>query len=269
LHNDCNNFLIIVVIFLCLHLICCASTHIIMKLKSLLTIGLLIPASSQAASLLTGGHMDAPAFGYVSNAEVALDPLLTQGFEPHFHNEGGADGAIVDGIVQTLDSEYEPGDLIIVVPEFSVTTVAATSYYWLPETEQAAADNSAPFLGIGLEELDPGDWVGGTVSLKLVGIAGPGNFLFWQDDGFGGANVFFDSAGDTITLTAGSHTHFNWGFTEKGIYGLEFEISGTHIDDGFQNASAIYTFQVPEPTTAMLGAIGTLALLRRRRTTVR
>lgn len=237
-----------------------------MKLKSLLTLGLILPISAQAASLLTGGHMDGPAFGYVSNADVVLDRLLTQGFEPHYHNHGGSDAAVVDGVAQTTESEYEPGDLIVVVPELSVTTVGPVNYYWLPETEPDASANGTPFLGIGIEELVPGDWIGGTVSLKLVSITGPGDFMLWQDHGVGGANVFFDSAGDSFTLTAGSHTHYNWGFTEKGTYGLEFEISGDHVVDGLQSASGLYTFQViPEPTTTLLGAFGALALLRRRR----
>ena len=237
-----------------------------MKLKSLLTLGLILPISAQAASLLTGGHMDGPAFGYVSNADVVANPLLNQGFEPHLHNEGGADGAIIDGGRETVPSEYEPGDVTIVVPELSVTTLGSVSYYLLPETEQYASENGTPFLGIGIEELAPGDWVGGTVSLKLLSISGPGDFLLWQDDGFGGANMFFDSAGDSFTLAAGSHTHYNWGFSEKGIYELEFEISGNHVDDDFQSASGLYTFQViPEPTTTLLGAFGALALLRRRR----
>jgi surface-anchored protein len=237
-----------------------------MKLKSLLTLGLILPISAQAASLLTGGHMDGPAFGYVSNADVVANPLLTQGFEPHLHNEGGADGAIIDGVRETVPSEYEPGDVTIVVPELSVTTLGSVSYYLLPETEQDASENGTPFLGIGIEELAPGDWVGGTVSLKLLSISGPGAFLLWQDDGFGGANVFFESAGDSFTLAAGSHTHYNWGFTEKGIYELEFEISGNHVDDDFQSASGLYTFQViPEPSAALLGVLGALATLRRRR----
>jgi surface-anchored protein len=249
---------------------CRATPHQItnntMKLKSLLTLGLILPISTQAASLLTGGHMDGPAFGYVSNADVLLDPLLTQGFEPHYHNHGDPDAAVVDGVAQSAESEYAPGDLIVVVPELSVTTSSSINYYWLPETELDASANGTPFLGIGIEELVPGDWIGGTVSLKLLSISGPGDFLLWQDDGFGGANMFFDSAGDSFTLAAGSHTHYNWGFTEKGIYELEFEISGNHVDDDFQSASGLYTFQViPEPTTTLLGAFGALALLRRRR----
>jgi hypothetical protein len=67
-----------------------------MKHITALTLPLALAISQPvfAASLLTGGHIDGPAFGYISDADVISDPLLTQGFEPHFHNEGGPDGAI-------------------------------------------------------------------------------------------------------------------------------------------------------------------------------
>lgn len=220
-----------------------------------------------AASLLTGGHIDGPAFGYISNADVVIDPLLTQGFEPHFHNEGGPDGAIINGIRQETPSEFEPTELIVVVGLTSTTALGATSYYWLPETETAAATNNVPFLGIGLEELTATDWAGGIVTLTLLNHVGPGEFRLWQDDGFGGAIDFIHTDGGAMnfTIAAETHTHYNWGFTELGTHDLEFQISGTHLVDGPQIGSATYTFAVPEPSTALLGALGTLALLRRRR----
>lgn len=213
--------------------------------------------ASPAASLLTGGHIDGPAFGYETGS----------GFEPHYHNEGGPDGAIIDGVRVTTESEYEPDALIVVIPETSTITVSGTSYYWLPETETEATNNGTPFLGIGLEELTPADWVGATVTLSLLGFSGPGDFLLWQDDGFGGANIFLDTANgiDSFIMAPGSHTHFNWGFTEKALFELEFGISGTHESDGAQSASASYFFAVPEPSAVSLAAIGALALLRRRR----
>lgn len=226
-----------------------------MKLKSLIIPLFAIPTASHAASFLTGGHMDGPAFGYLSGS----------GFEPHFHNEGGADGAIIDGIRQTTESEYEPEDLVIVVPQSSTITVASTAYYWLPETEADAASNGTPFLGIGLEELDPGDWAGGTVTITLSQISGPGGFLLWQDDGFGGANVFADSVGDSFVLAAGSHTHFNWGFDAEGIYQLEFTISGDHLTDGLQSSAGVYAFQVPETSSVMMALAGLGVCLVRRR----
>lgn len=236
-----------------------------MKLKSLLMIGLALPVSAATLHTYTGGHLDAPAFGYLSVAEQALDNSLTQGFEPHLHNHGGADGAIIDGVRVTDESEYEPDDVTIVVPELSTTTLNSQNYYWLPQDETDAANNGAPFLGVGLEELTPLDWTGGNVTISLASISGPGSISIWQD-GFPDPTIFFDSAGDSVSLAAGSHTHFNWGFSTPGIYELEFAISGTHVDDGLQSASAVYTFEViPEPSAALLGAIGALGLLSRRR----
>ena len=233
-----------------------------MKLNSLFSIGLALPVS--AATLYTGGHMDSPAFGYVSEAEYALDGSLTQGFEPHLHNEGGTDGAIMDGVRITDASEYEPGEVMIVVPELSTTTLNSQSYFWLPQDETDAANNGTPFLGFGLEELTPADWTGGNVVISLASITGPGSVSIWQD-GFEPV-IFFDSAGDSMPFAAGSHSHFNWGFTAPGAYELEFAISGTHVDDGFQSASGTYNFQViPEPSAAVLGALGAIAMLRRRR----
>lgn len=210
-----------------------------------------------AASLLSGGHIDGPAFGY--------DTL--GGLEPHFHNEGGADGAIINGTRVTAGTEYEPDELIIFVRPTSTTSIGATTYYWLPETEAAAFANNVPFVGIGLEELNPGDWVGGTLTLSLLSVSGPGSFRLWQDDGFGGEVDFLNPAAsiNSFTLAAGSHTHYNWGFTELGDYALEFEISGTHQVDGVQSASATYFYAVPEPSSALLLLGGMLAGFRRRR----
>lgn len=227
-----------------------------MKLKSLIILPVLsLPSGSDGASFLTEGHIDGPAFGYLTGI----------GFEPHFHNEGGADGSVIDGIRQTTESEYEPDDLVVLVPEASTTTVASATYYWLPESELDAAANGTPFLGIGLEELDPGDWTGGTVTITLSQISGPGEFLLWQDNGFGGINVFIDTVGDSFTLAAGSHTHFNWGFESEGVYELEFTITGIHVTEGLQSGSGTYTFQIPEPSSALMAMAGLSGCFRRRR----
>ncbi len=124
-----------------------------------------------------------------------------------------------------------------------------------------------PFLGIGLEELNLADWDGGTVSLTLLSITGPGAFRLWQDDGLGGQIDFINTETPKLTfdLAPGSHTHFNWGFTELGEYALEFEISGMHIDDLAQSGSATYAFAIPEPSTALLALGGLLLSFRRRR----
>lgn len=227
-----------------------------------------LPLSAGAASIVTGGHLDAPAFGYISAAEAALPGAEgPQGFEPHIHNEGGPDGAIIDGVRQETEGEFEPGDLVIQLKSTVSTNVSGTDYFWLPQRETDAAANGLPFLGIGLEELTLADWVGGTVEISLESFSGPGEFRLWQDDGFVGVVDFINTATATasFTLAAGTHTHYNWGFTDNATFGLEFGISGEHVVDGVQSASATYTFAVPEPSTALLSLIGGGFLLRRRR----
>ena len=66
-----------------------------MKHITALTLPLALAISQPvfAASQLTGGHIDGPAFGYDT----------ADGFEPHFHNEGGPDGAIIDGVRQETE----------------------------------------------------------------------------------------------------------------------------------------------------------------------
>ncbi len=123
-----------------------------------------------------------------------------------------------------------------------------------------------------LEELSPADWTGGQLTLTLTEVAfsgsGTGRFLLWTEGALDPI-VHFDSENipdSSLTLPVGSHTHYNWGFSEIGTYEISIEISGTHVDDGAQLGNATYTFQVvPEPSTALLGALGALALLRRRR----
>lgn len=220
-----------------------------------LALGLTQPLS--AASLITGGHIDLPAFGYDT----------VGGFEPHIHNEGGPNGVIINGVREENDTEYAPDELIVFVNPLSTTSLGVTSYYWLPETEAAAAANNVAFVGIGLEELNLADWVGGTVTLSLLSATGPGEFRLWQDDGFGGAIDYLDTLNSvtSFSLAPGSHTHYNWGFTELGVYNLEFEISGTHVVDGAQSASAIFTYAVPEPSSVLLGLSGLLLAFRRHR----
>ena len=209
-----------------------------------------------AAVVISGGHIDVPAFGYDS-----LD-----GFEPHLHNEGGPTGAIVNGVREETDSEYEADEAIIQIPLTSTTSLNSVTYFWLPDNATQASNNGTPFVGFGLEELTPADW-NGNMTLKLIGITGPGDFLLWTYDINLDPVTLLDSNNLALSfdLPPGAHEHFNWGFTDEGIYQLTFEISGDHVTDGIVSGSGTFTFAIPEPSTALLGAIGALGLLRRRR----
>ena len=224
-----------------------------MKLKPSLILLSALALPAEAASVITSGHIDAPGFGYVDGE-----------FEPHLHASAGA---VIDGVTISSDAEFEPDELIIAVPASSTITVGSTTYYWLPEDHQNAEDAGAPFVGFGLEELTDTDWSGGTVTITLLNFNGPGDFLLWQDDGLGGLNFFVDTANNqtSFTLTAGSHSHFNWGFTDNATYSLEFQISGNHVTDGVKSASAGFTYMVPEPSSVLLGLAGMALMFRRNR----
>jgi surface-anchored protein len=154
------------------------------------------------------------------------------------------------------------------------TNPGFTPSWSLPKSNSGpggAAALNAPFLGIGSEELDPGDWTG-DLSLTLTGMSGPGVFSLWQD---GFSPTFFMSTfdgvsgADTISFTAGGHDHFNYGFTQPGLYEVTFEVAGTHSVDGFKTGSATYSFHVvggyvPEPGSFGLLALGALVLRRLR-----
>jgi len=221
--------------------------------------------NSQAAILITGGHVDIVAFEYESVAAGA------GGFEAEIHNEGGPDGAIVNGVREEIESHYEPDHTTIVIADSSSTIFDGNTYFWLPSDEANAANEGVPFAGFGLEELADADWNGDltfTLTSVVFSGAGTGRFLLWTDSP--AEILHFDSADlanfNSISLSPDTHTHYNWGFSDVGTYEMTIEISGVHVDDGFQFGSATYTFQVvPEPSTALMGALGALALLRRKR----
>ncbi len=225
-----------------------------------------IPASA-ATHTHTSGHVDFIGIGYVAGA-----------LEPHSHAHVGA---VVDGSPLGVDTEFEVGDLTVQT-DLTTTRLADSawdpvgvgsgqSFWTLTETETAGQ----PFVGIGAEELIPAEWNGAiTITLTAAsgsGILAGGKFSLWQgsltpnffmstNDGISGADVF------SMDLNEGAHEHFGWGFTEEGIYNLTFDIAGTHVGDGAKTATATYSFSViPEPSSALLGAFGALALLRRRR----
>jgi surface-anchored protein len=218
--------------------------------------------STQAASIYTSGHGD---FGIGYNG----------GFELHYHLHSGA---VVDGVALIADDEYDPGDLIVTVGNitearpvgagYNFIGVAAGTQVWnLPQIENV----SLPFFGLGSEELDPLDFVG-SLTLKLTAMSGPGAFSMWDDNGGSPISVFATSDGitgaDSLVLTPGGHDHYNWTFTQWGLYELTFEVSGEHGLDGIGSDTATYSFYiVPEPSRAVLlvGSLIGLTLRRNRR----
>jgi len=198
-----------------------------------------------------------------------------------FHWHLGADSNLGEG-------EHEASEITAVVPSsresvvqndapFNNMTGAApgSSIWTLPQNEVGGV----PFLGIATEELSSDDFPG-LITFSLDSVTSPsgsGEFSLWQTDGFGAFDFYFSTnnpAGtenennNTFQTTAGTHSHFNWGFTEPGMWILQMTVSGTHAVEGNLSATESFAFNVvPEPSTyAIFAGLGALAIcvLRRR-----
>lgn len=217
---------------------------------------LALPAHS---ALYTSGHADY-GIGY-ENGD----------FHFHFHAEGGT----VDGIDRN-DEEFEIPDIITVVGtgamsvlpmDFPPLGAVSGDVVWvLPEVENMAL----PFLGLATEDLSVSEWGDITFSLgSVTSPGGSGEFALWQSGSFGDLLLRMSTAdpgSDTLTLLPGSHAHYNYGFSEAGIWEIQMTVSGTHVTDGFKSATETLTFQViPEPATVLVSCLGLAGLVLRRR----
>lgn len=225
-------------------------------------------APSPAASIYTAGHGDVG----IAYEDGALDPHV------HIHDGSLVDGAPVNNPPDGV--EFGPDEVVIFVSDPSVARpvgiqwdflgVSAGAPLWvLPQAE----DPGKPFLGIASEELASSDWT--VLSLSLTSMNAPvgADFSLYQTDGFGAPVIQFATSdgitgADTYNMIVGGHAHYNWAFTEPGLYEIEFTVTGTHATDGPKSASGLFTFgvtQVPEPGSAAFAFLSIAAVLRRRR----
>jgi hypothetical protein len=222
----------------------------------------LAPDRFVRADIWVGGHGD---IGAEMNASNQL--------ELHFHfgsdvNAAGG-GTIAAG-------GYAPSAIQVSVPGPSIDRPSGSQWNFLGATSDQvwflppSIDPNKPYLGWGLEELDPADWNGDlTWSLTSVVSAPAGsNISLWKEE-FGAPTPFFAtsdgiSAADAFTQPAGSHEHFFLGFTRLGMYQIELSIAGNHKTFGALSDSAVFTFAVvPEPTSTALIGIASLGLATR------
>ena len=198
------------------------------------------------------------------------------------YGNGAWDLHIHDG---EADTEYEPAGALLSVGPAALTprpagaafdflgVAAGENYYRLPQTETPGL----VFLGFGTEEIPAGTFAGGTVSLTLKAVNGPGHFSVWKSDINGPAVRMATTDGvtadDALTLTEGSHAHYNLGFSAKGRYEVTFEATG-NLTNGLEptaSGGVTYYFSVDslgriafDPVTYGVKEGGTTTLTVRR-----
>jgi len=257
-----------------------------MKTKSLISaFALSLPIAAAGYTVVTDEHVDLQ-IEYVGGA---LRGRI------HADNKGNVErdqGLLFDGPIGTTSINRPASSTW----NFIGVAAGQTLYYW-PQSSIAGRI----FVGFGS---DGGSIPGGTLAsyyesdlrvdadapwtkITLTGMrytAAPGetgtaNFSLWQTDTFGDVVVWMSTAEGGITssdatwLMEGGHAHFNWGFTKRGHYELDFKFSGFLSSSGtfIESASQTYHFGVefqpvalPEPSAAMLLALSGLIAIGRR-----
>ncbi|QEF99260.1 hypothetical protein Mal15_33220 [Stieleria maiorica] len=206
--------------------------------------------------------------------------------ELHLHYHFGSD-AILDGNPTGVVGgvEYDPSEAVVRVTNDALYAGGAPGpisflgldtgdpVWILPQSNAGGL----PFLGIATEELDAPF---NSASFEMTGFSGPGQFALWQG-GFT-PSVFMQTndgviggPSDTLSIAGvGSHDHYNWGFTEEGVYDIQLTATAfnSSLPGGFATDTGTFRFVVgnvtaiPEPSSfAAIALAATGFLVRRRR----
>jgi surface-anchored protein len=206
-------------------------------------------------------------------------------WDPHAHDEDN-------------DIEFELGGFVLFGTPAAQTqrpagaqwdflgTAAGSNIWVLPQSQNAGV----LYLGIAAEEVPSGTFaayeptdprVAGQganpyLQTKLVSVEGPGEFALYQVSQTG-TPVVWMASGDGLTDTdsafviEGGHQHYNWAFTERGVYKITLQMSGfldtngngtyePGVDTFSQSEEAEYTFAIDPPNAAPVNTVPTAAL---------
>jgi surface-anchored protein len=137
-------------------------------------------------------------------------------------------------------------------PQFAFIGATPNQPFWvLPQGQSPgviylgiAADNMTTGDRNELVDWNPGDPRGGAnvarkwIEVRLIDLRGPsgGHFSLWQTGSGGQVTAYMSTFNggvdptDRVHVQAGGHAHFNWGFTQPGLYELDVQLR-TFTDD--------------------------------------
>ena len=234
------------------------NTRFQLKLLSIgILASILLPLSASRAAGTPDSNQapsagDAPVYYLAGHGDLDIGVEDGQ-LDLHVHVHAGG---IIDGNALAEDTPFDPDKAIIVgTPGAKVLRPAGSM--WNPTGADVnqplwilpqAAQEGLPMFGLATEDIDPGIFVGETVTLSLRHIKGPGAFSLWENDAFGQQQFIFSTHDGLLStvLPVGLHAHNNWGFTKPGTYTLIFEVTGTLVAGGSTSALGIYTFLISE-----------------------
>lgn len=248
-----------------------------------LVVALLASSPARAAHIQTTGHTDIRFLYDATTGTADIAYFLDQGSMVDGQSISAANP--IGGTPVTVSGgqtkiTYPTTNLITFVPDPSVVrpagaawdftgTTAGSPLWYVGQTQ----DVNKPWTGISTESVTSAQF--SNIRYELTAFSGPGQMSVTTTGVFGGNTVFYHtsnglSAADAINVPAGTHAHYNWYFTQPGIYTFDLTVTGTRTaaaGGGTVSASDTFTFHVavPEPTSLGLMAPGAALLFRRRK----
>ncbi|MEN1681090.1 MAG: choice-of-anchor M domain-containing protein [Planctomycetota bacterium] len=231
----------------------------LLKVASRVALAVCLAASSaEAVSIYSNGHSDI----------ALLHELGTNHFDFIFRFD--TDSVFEDGNTTFAGNNIPVTEAAIRVPEPTVLRSApfdTSEWDFLGVPAVPPGDTSGdgelwfisqgndparPFMGIATETLNPSaQWNGDlTYTLEAV-LEGPegGEVAVWQQDSNGDPIPYFstvegaDVTNELVDQISG-HDHYNWTFSEPGVYRLLIGASAVHVQDGLVQSSDVLTFVV-------------------------
>ncbi len=170
---------------------------------------------------------------------------------------------LLDFVARDEDNRinYRSNQVVLIArPPSRVTLPAGTPFgdvgqpFWiLPQSQNV----NLLYLGVSAEGIPQGVF-NGPLTVQLKAIDAPGYFMVWQAVGPGQFNLRINtrdgvSSADAFTPIIGSHEHFNWGFSQPGVYCLTFQVTGRRVGESTNLVSRECTFAfhvqpLPPPT---------------------